>query len=607
MSHELRTPLNSILILGQQLAREPRRQPDRQAGRVRQDHPLVGHRPAEPHQRHPRPVEDRVGHGHGRRRGDLRSPTCATRRAHLPPRGRDRRASTFDVEFDPRLPRVDRSPTPSACSRSSRTCCPTPSSSPTRATCALQRRGRRRRLERRPPGAAAGAAAVVAFAVVGHRHRHPAGEAADHLRGVPAGRRRHQPQVRRHRPGPGDQPRAGQPARRRDPAAQHARQRQHVHALPAAALRRARRRRPASPASSAAPVAAPSSPRVAAGGAPRSRSPDDRDDLAAGRRGAADRRGRPALRARPARPGARQGLQGARRDARRRRRCRWRAQYQPTAISLDVFLPDMLGWTVLNQLKHDPATRHIPVQIVTLDEERQHGLAHGAFSFLDQAGDDRGPRGGASTASRTSRTPRTQAAAGRRGQRRPSSSASSSCSATTTSRSTTAGTGARGARQRCASEPFDCVRARPAAARHDRLRAAGADPATSRRCATCRSSSSPARSCRRTRTRGCTRWPRASSSRTSQSPERLLDETALFLHRVVADLPPTKQQMLERLHGSDEVLRGRKVLVVDDDVAQHLRADQRARAPRHGRAHAPPTGREAIELLESDARHQRSC
>ena len=42
-----------------------------------------------------------------------------------------------------------------------------------------------------------------------------------------------------------------------------------------------------------------------------------------------------------------------------------------------------------------------------------------------------------------------------------------------------------------------------------------------------------------------------------ESPERLLDETALFLHRVVSDLPPEKQRMLERLHGSDEDLVGR--------------------------------------------------
>jgi CheY-like chemotaxis protein len=50
------------------------------------------------------------------------------------------------------------------------------------------------------------------------------------------------------------------------------------------------------------------------------------------------------------------------------------------------------------------------------------------------------------------------------------------------------------------------------------------------------------------------------------SPERLLDETALFLHRVVTELPAAKQAMIEHLHGGKEVLRGRKVLVVDDDA-----------------------------------------
>jgi len=65
-----------------------------------------------------------------------------------------------------------------------------------------------------------------------------------------------------------------------------------------------------------------------------------------------------------------------------------------------------------------------------------------------------------------------------------------------------------------------------------------------------------------------------------QSPERLLDETALFLHRLVTDLPERKQKMLERLHSSNEVLRGRKVLVVDDDV--RLCAHHTAGEPRHG-------------------------
>ncbi|MDP8923688.1 MAG: response regulator, partial [Chloroflexota bacterium] len=51
-----------------------------------------------------------------------------------------------------------------------------------------------------------------------------------------------------------------------------------------------------------------------------------------------------------------------------------------------------------------------------------------------------------------------------------------------------------------------------------------------------------------------------------KSPERLLDETALFLHRVEARLPEPKRRMLRELHRSDPVLAGKKVLVVDDDM-----------------------------------------
>src|SRR5262249_6705113 len=62
-------------------------------------------------------------------------------------------------------------------------------------------------------------------------------------------------------------------------------------------------------------------------------------------------------------------------------------EFQPTAVSLDVFLPDMLGWTVLNHLKQNPATRHIPVQMLTLDDDRRHGLSRGAFAFLTKPTD----------------------------------------------------------------------------------------------------------------------------------------------------------------------------------------------------------------------------
>jgi len=83
-----------------------------------------------------------------------------------------------------------------------------------------------------------------------------------------------------------------------------------------------------------------------------------------------------------------------------------------------------------------------------------------------------------------------------------------------------------------------------------------------------------------------------------ESPERLLDETALFLHRVVADLPPEKQAMLERLHQSDDDLAGKKVLVVDDDV-RNIFALSSLLERRGMTVLTAGTGREAVAILES--------
>jgi CheY-like chemotaxis protein len=83
-----------------------------------------------------------------------------------------------------------------------------------------------------------------------------------------------------------------------------------------------------------------------------------------------------------------------------------------------------------------------------------------------------------------------------------------------------------------------------------------------------------------------------------ESPERLLDETALFLHRVVSDLPVGKQRMLERLHSSDEDLIGQSVLLVDDD-ARNIFALSSMLERRGMKVLTATTGREAISLLET--------
>jgi CheY-like chemotaxis protein len=83
------------------------------------------------------------------------------------------------------------------------------------------------------------------------------------------------------------------------------------------------------------------------------------------------------------------------------------------------------------------------------------------------------------------------------------------------------------------------------------------------------------------------------------SPERLFDETALFLHRPISSLPLDKQQMIERLHKSDEHLVGKQVLIVDDDVRNTF-ALSSVLERRRMQTLAASTGKKAMALLESN-------
>jgi CheY-like chemotaxis protein len=84
-----------------------------------------------------------------------------------------------------------------------------------------------------------------------------------------------------------------------------------------------------------------------------------------------------------------------------------------------------------------------------------------------------------------------------------------------------------------------------------------------------------------------------------ESPERLLDETALFLHRVITDLPADKQRMLERLTSSDEDLIDRTVLLVDDD-ARNIFALSSVLERRGMKVLTATTGSEAIEHVTTN-------
>ena len=270
-------------------------------------------------------------------------------------------------------------------------------------------------------------------------------------------------------------------------------------------------------------------------------------------------------------------------------------QYQPSAVSLDVFLPDMLGWSVLSQLKQNPLTRHIPVQIITLDEDKHHGLARGAFSFVSKPTTTEGVEAALRRIKEYSAPRRKRLLVV---EDNPAEQMSiSELLGHDDVEIETAGTG-RGALDTLRRQPADCVvldlrlpdmtgfEVLEELAADERLSDVPVVVFTGREL-------SPEEDAR------LHTMARSIVVKGVESPERLLDETALFLHRVVTDLPPEKQRMLERLNSSDEDLVDRTVLLVDDD-ARNIFALSSVLERRGMRVLTATTGNEAIKLIESD-------
>ncbi|MGH9415450.1 MAG: response regulator, partial [Terriglobales bacterium] len=267
-------------------------------------------------------------------------------------------------------------------------------------------------------------------------------------------------------------------------------------------------------------------------------------------------------------------------------------RFRPTAISLDLFLPDMLGWGVLAQLKQDPATRHIPVQIVSLDEDRQQGLARGAFAFITKP---------ATTAGLEQALERLKAFAGRERRRllvvEDDAREQAGIQALLEHDDLEVVTASSGseALARLRQEPFDCLVLDlnlPDMPGFDVLRQLAAEPALREVPAvvfTGRELGAEEEAVLRTLARSVV-------VKGVESPERLLDETALFLHRVVEHLPLSQQAMIERLHRSDLDLTGKAVLVVDDDV-RNIFALSSVLERRGVEVLTATTGQEALDTL----------
>ena len=269
-------------------------------------------------------------------------------------------------------------------------------------------------------------------------------------------------------------------------------------------------------------------------------------------------------------------------------------QFQPAAVSLDVFLPDMLGWTVLSQLKHNPLTRHIPVQIITLDEDRPHALARGAFSFVNKPTTTEGVSAALSQIKEYARPRRKRLlivednAAEQLGIRELLDHNDIEIVTTDT------GAGALSALR---ESPCDCVvldLRLPDMSGFEVLDQIRSDDALSNVPVvvfTGRELSAEEDAELHTMARSIV-------VKGVESPERLLDETSLFLHRVITELPVEKQRMLEKLNSSDEDLVGKTALLVDDD-ARNIFALSSVLERRGMKVLTATTGNEAIALVES--------
>jgi CheY-like chemotaxis protein/signal transduction histidine kinase/HAMP domain-containing protein len=237
-------------------------------------------------------------------------------------------------------------------------------------------------------------------------------------------------------------------------------------------------------------------------------------------------------------------------------------EYQPTAITLDLFLPDTLGWSVLSNLKLDPTTRHIPVQMISVVEDRQHGLSQGAFSYLVKPATT-SDLGNALERLKSYANPHTKRLlvvedddAERQGIVELLAHDDIDITAVSTGSE---------ALHMLFESSFDCcvvdLRLSDMSGLDLLERVQGDQKLRDIPIVVFTGKELTPEEGERLRA--------LSSSvvlKDVQSPERLFDETALFLHRVIRDLPESKRKLLEGLYDSAEMLRDHRVLVVDDDA-----------------------------------------
>ncbi|MBW4540503.1 MAG: response regulator [Myxacorys chilensis ATA2-1-KO14] len=237
-------------------------------------------------------------------------------------------------------------------------------------------------------------------------------------------------------------------------------------------------------------------------------------------------------------------------------------QFRPNAIMLDIHLPDGDGWMVLDRLKRDPNSRHIPIHVLSSDDQRQRGLQSGAIAYLLKP---------ISPEALSQVLTDIKHFIERRVRNLliveddvVQAQSIIELIGNGDVKSTAVYTGAE-AIEALQTNTFDCVvidLGLPDINGLDLIEQIKQEE----RLADLPIIVYTGKELTRQEETQLKRLAETIIVKDVRSPERLLDETSIFLHRVQSNLPQPKRQMLESLRQIDPVLANKKVLVVDDDV-----------------------------------------
>jgi HAMP domain-containing protein/signal transduction histidine kinase/CheY-like chemotaxis protein len=268
-------------------------------------------------------------------------------------------------------------------------------------------------------------------------------------------------------------------------------------------------------------------------------------------------------------------------------------EYKPHAVTLDIFLPDMEGWRVLERLKSSLATRHLPVCVVSTDDARRRALASGAIAFLAKPIQSREMLDNMLTFLNdfVSRTTRKVVVIEPDKKRREEILALVAADDV----QVIAPADPAAALEYLSKDQPDCVVVNPSlTAIAERLTAVKHDNGHS-------SAQLPV-IVYGPQSDGSGAWNRLADSCTLRhvnSSDRLLDLMVLFTHRTVRQLTEDKRQMLIDLHDSDQILAGKKVLLVDDDM-RNIFALATVLEEHAMETVSADNGRDAIRILQSE-------